>query len=298
MTAETADLVQASILGAITTIALLGNILICIVVYKHSWILHPTNDFVISLAMLDILTATIPLPLTIGFYITWPSWVVGESACSVYGFFTDFPKIASFFTLAFIAIHRYYRFVKPHEYNETFTPGYTIIISICIWVASALFSVLPVMVSWAEYDFSLQHSGCLVKFKETFQHSMWNSFVLLLSMVIPTFLIFKCYQLVYRTIRGERKCRDVTEVNARPFDRDTKKYRLAKTFLVVSIVVVVCWLPLSIMLAIDQFFSTHVTLIGARVLQFSTAVVSASKVFIYGWFNRPFRREISNLFNQ
>ena len=112
------------------------------------------------------------------------------------------------------------------------------------------------------------------------------------------FLTFNCYRLVYCAIRRSnsrvKSNSRVTEANADPLDG--KKYRLTKTFLVISIAFVVCWLPPSIMLVIDQLLSIHVTLIASRILHFSTAVALASKVFIYSWVNRPFRRELFNLF--
>ena len=295
MILEDPDLVQALVLGVITAIALLSNILICVTVYKHPWILYPTNDLVISLALLDILTAAIPLPLTIGVFISETGWTFGKAACSVYAFFDSFPKYASVLTLLIIAIQRYYRFIKPREYNETFTPGYTLIFLATVWIGATLTAVFPVMVSWAEYRFSIEYLGCLVTYKQSLQQSMWNTFILVLFEGIPTFLIFSCYHLVYRSIGLKSGSRNrVTDVNAQPLN-NAKKYRITKTFLVISVVFVVCWLPPSIVLVIDQLFSTHLTLIGARILHFSTAVSSASKVFIYAWVNRPFRRELFNL---
>lgn len=297
MNAENVDIAQASVLGVITAIALLGNIIICVIVYKHRWILHPTNDLVISLALLDILTAVIPLPLTIGAFITAPTWIFGKSACSVYAFFNIFPKYASILTLLLIAIHRYYRFIKIREYNETFTPGYTVIMSAIIWIGSAVPASVPVLVTWAEYNFSFEYSGCLITYKESLQQSMWNICMLLLFEAIPTFLIFNCYRHVYRAIDRRSDSRNrVTEFNAQPLN-SAKKYRLTKTFLVISIVFVVCWFPPSIMLVIDQLLSTRVTLIGARILHFSSAISLASKVFIYAWANPPFRRELLKLFD-
>lgn len=297
MSTEDADIVQASVLGVITTISLLGNIIICVVVLKHRWILYPTNDLVISLALLDILTAIIPLPLTIGAFITEPNWIFGKSACSVYAFFNGFLKYASILTLLFIAIHRYYRVVKPREYNETFTPGYTLIISVIIWIGSAFPAASPVIFTWAGYNFSFEYSGCLLTYKERLHQSVWNTCMFVLFQGIPSFLIFNCYHLVYRAIGHRSNSRNtaVIEANAQPLN-NAKKYRLTKTFLVISIVFVVCWLPPSIMLVIDQLLSTHVTLIGARILHFSTAVSLASKVFIYAWVNRPFQRELLKSF--
>ncbi|KAL9984969.1 hypothetical protein ACROYT_G007317 [Oculina patagonica] len=215
MSTEDADIVQASVLGLITVISLLGNIIICVVVLKHRWILYPTNDLVISLALLDILTAVIPLPLTIGAFITEPNWIFGKSACSVYAFFNGFLKYASILTLLFIAIHRYYRFVKPREYKETFTPGYTLIISVIIWIGSAFPAASPVIFTWAEYKFSFEYSGCLLTYKERLHRSVWNICMFVLFQGIPSFLIFNCYHLVYRAIGHRSNSRNrVTEADA------------------------------------------------------------------------------------
>lgn len=304
MTADEADIVQAFVLGIFTTVAVLGNIIVCVIVYKHRWILHPTNDFVISLALLDILTSTIPLPLTIRLFTGGPGCMFGRTTCSVYAFFNDFAKYASIYTLCFIAINRYYRFLKPVECHETFTPGYTLTMSICIWIGSSLLAGLPVMAGWAEYAFSYDYLGCVVKYNQDLQQSVWNTCILLLK-IIPAFLTFNCYRVIYGAIRRS-SCRVrsishvrgnscVTEANVEILN-SAKKYRLTKTFLVISIVFVVSWFPPSIIFVIDQLLSLHLTLIGASILQFSTAVALASKVFIYGWINRPFRREVFNLF--
>ena len=304
MTDDEADIVQAFVLGIFTTVAVLGNIIVCVIVYKHRWVLHPTNDFVIILALLDILTAIIPLPLTIRVFMGGQGWMFGRTTCSVYAFFNDFTKYATICTLCFIAINRYYRFLKPLECNETFTPGYTLTILICFWIGSSLFAGLPVMAGWAEYTFRHEYLGCLVTYNQDLQQSVWNTCILAFK-IIPTFLTFNCYRVVYGVIRRS-SCRvrsisrargnsSVTEANVE-FLNSTKKYRLTKTFLVISIVFVVSWLPPSIIFVIDQLLSLHLTLVGARILQFSTAVALASKVFIYGWVNRPFRRELFNLF--
>ena len=81
MASEEADIMQAFILGMFTTVAVLGNIIVCVIVYKHRWILNPANDFVISLALLDILTAVIPLPLTIRVFIGGPGRMFGKATC-------------------------------------------------------------------------------------------------------------------------------------------------------------------------------------------------------------------------
>ena len=304
MTAEEVDIVQAFVLGIFTTVAVLGNFIVCVIVYKHRWILHPTNDLVISLALLDILTAIIPLPLSIRVFIGGPGWKFGTATCSVYAFFNDFTKYASICTLCFIAIHRYYRFLKPTECIETFTPGYTLTISICIWIATSLFAGLPVMASWAHYTFSYDYLGCWVTFNHALQQSIWNACILIIK-IIPTLLTFNCYRVIYGAIRRcSFRVQSISRVRGNSsvaeasveFANSAKKYRLTKTFLVISIVFVVSWLPPSIIFVTDQLLSLHLTLIGARILRFCTAVALASKVFIYGWFNRPFRRELFNLF--
>lgn len=306
MIAEEADTLQAFVLGFLTIVAVLGNIIVCVIAYKNRWILHPTNDFVISLALLDILTAAIPLPLTIGVFIEGPGWMLGKPTCPVDAFFNDFAKYAAICTLCFIAIHRYYRFLKPLEYNETFTPGYTLTISICIWIGSSLLAGLPVMSGWAKYTFSHEYLGCWVTFNQKLQQSIWNACMLILK-IIPTFLTFNCYRVIYGTIHrsispvrstsrvSSRGNSGVTEANLE-FINSAKKYRLTKTFLIISIVFVASWLPPSIIFVIDQLLSLHLTSIGGRILRFSTAVALVSKVFIYGWVNRPFRRELFNLF--
>lgn len=284
------DFAQASVLAVLAITTLLGNIVICILVYNHSWILHPTNFFVISLALLDILTVAIPLPFTIGAMIMESGTIFHDTTCSVYGVFNDFPKVASIFTLLYVTIERYYKIVKPLEYNETFVPGNSFFVLIIIWVGSVVFSTLPVMASWAEYEFHSEYLGCYVTYKDNLQQSIWNVSLLFAGIVIPVFLTFNCYRIIFRKFEVD------PQANSRQIFT-SKTYRLTKTFLIVSIVSVTCFFPASVVLIVDQLFSLHITLIAARIAHFSTVISSASKAFIYCLVNRPFRRELGNIFN-
>lgn len=143
---------------------MLGNIIVCVIVYKYCWILYLINDFVISLVLLDILILIILLFLIICLFIGGLGCMFGRIICFVYVFFNDFVKYVFIYILCFIVINCYYRFLKLVECYEIFIFGYILIMLICIWIGLFLFVGLFVMVGWVEYVFSYDYLGCLVKY--------------------------------------------------------------------------------------------------------------------------------------
>lgn len=149
-------------------VVLLGNIVICFVVYKYSWVLYLMNDFVISLVLLDIFMVVILVFFMIGVMIMDLVQFYSDIICFIYGVFNDFFKMVFIFILVFVVIQWYYRIVKFQEYEKIFIFGYFVIILMIIWVVLGLFFGFFVMVFWVEYKFYFEYLGCYVIFKWDF----------------------------------------------------------------------------------------------------------------------------------
>ena len=294
MNIDNNDLAMATVLAVIAAIAILSNILVFALVCRNVWIMHPTNVYVLGLAGLDILTASIPLPMN-AVVLATGRWPLGDATCAAYGFFNEFVVVASIFTLFLVAIDRFYEIIKPREYREIFTVGKRIAILIGIWVGAALFCTFPVYSAWAHYKFSLPRLGCVLHFDVKAQQSMWAIAFLVASIPIPTYVMFHSYLPIFSSVRRRRN-RIVEEgVLFGAQNMGWKKVRLAKTFFIVSLVFVISWLPASCTLLVGELVTGQVFQVGTLILKDLLALSAASKIFVYLGINRSFRRALLNL---
>ena len=73
--------IEAAAMIALNILSLLGNILVCLSVYRNSSLRTTTNLYIIALAVTDLIAATLVMPPATGVLITgkWPFWGNGLS---------------------------------------------------------------------------------------------------------------------------------------------------------------------------------------------------------------------------
>ena len=75
------QVVEAGAMIALNIISLLGNILVCLSVYRNNRLRTTTNLYIIALAVTDLIAATLVMPPASGVLITG-RWPFGETVCS------------------------------------------------------------------------------------------------------------------------------------------------------------------------------------------------------------------------
>ena len=78
--------IEAGAMIALNILSLLGNILVCLSVYRNSSLRTTTNLYIIALAVTDLIAATLVMPPATGVLITG-KWPFGEMVCQIYAFF-------------------------------------------------------------------------------------------------------------------------------------------------------------------------------------------------------------------
>ena len=120
-TTISAVITETAIFSLVMVLSLLGNVLVCYAVYRNPRLHHPINCYIISLALTDILQASCSMPLSVAFLATG-EWSFGAATCG----FVAITKISltkvSTFTMALMALNRYYKIVEPTKYLTIFKP--------------------------------------------------------------------------------------------------------------------------------------------------------------------------------
>ena len=112
---------ETAIFPLVMILSLFGNLFVCYAVYRNPRLRCPSNYYIISLALTDILQGSCFMPLSVAFLATGES-SFGTGTC---GFFAN-TKISlskiSTFTMDLMALNRYYKIVKPTKYLTIFNP--------------------------------------------------------------------------------------------------------------------------------------------------------------------------------
>ena len=89
-------------------LSLVGNILVCVSVYRNRRLWTTTNLYIIALAISDLLSAVFVMPLGAGVLIS-SHWVFGEVLCQFHAFFSLFAIYVSPVTMGLTAVNRFVR---------------------------------------------------------------------------------------------------------------------------------------------------------------------------------------------
>ena len=146
--------VQSSTFAVLNVLALLGNILVCIAVYRNTRLRTTTNLYIIALAVSDLLSAIFVMPFSTGALISG-RWPFGKFVCRMNALFCLFVTYVSPVTMGLTAFNRFMRICKSdQQYRRFFSRRKSRVWLACawsftlcsiVWLVRKKFSSLPVM---------------------------------------------------------------------------------------------------------------------------------------------------------
>lgn len=136
------------IMISIIVTALLGNALVIASVRRHRKLRVPTNRYVVSLAMADLLVAVCAMTFNASVELFGGKWLLGSIMCDVWNSMDVYFSTASILHLCCISVDRYYAIVRPLEYPAIMrTVTVTAMLS-SAWILPALISFIPIFMGW------------------------------------------------------------------------------------------------------------------------------------------------------
>ena len=139
---------EARICLAMNIIGIVGNVLVCLAVYKNPKLRSTTNLYIIALAASDLLYATVSMPLITG------RWIFGDPLCQLHGFVELLVEYSTPATMGLLAFNRYIRIVKTSRYNKMFSPHRSKFWLSCVWLSLALYLLIGRVSKWSTFGFS------------------------------------------------------------------------------------------------------------------------------------------------
>ena len=293
----------------IAVVAAVGNSLVCYAILANRSLRNnPTNLFLFSLALSDLLTATLAMPFDIESIFLQFVWRHGKILCITFhtSFLITVPT--SILTLLVISVDRYKTLSDPlgrFRRAQFMTPKRAVIVIVIVWVYCIFWASLPRMGwPWLVKGRDAIYKGqCMVPYSKLY--STMNSF---LNFVAPVIITCVFFIMIFLIARNHNKRSFKFSVNGSPRQlnkEETRFYarnlRAAKTTAMFVAAFLLCWQPYS-------YFSIVSNLYGGdnwkpypfklyMILLMLGYLNSALNPFLFAFRNKRFQATYVKLFS-
>ncbi|XP_069481348.1 orexin/Hypocretin receptor type 1 [Ambystoma mexicanum] len=313
--------------------AVIGNMLVCLAVWRNRHMRTVTNYFIVNLSLADVLVTAICLPASLIVDIT-ESWLLGPTMCKVIPYLQTVSVSVSVMTLSFIALDRWYAICHPLMFKSTAKRARTNIV--IIWTTSCAMMVpQAVVMECSSMIPELENktrllSVCDEHWGDDVYPKIYHTCFFLVTYLAPLCLMFVAYfqisrKLWCRQIPGSSSAlrrkwmagtwhysatqtEDLPALRPNVFTADIKQMqarrKTAKMLMVVLTVFALCYLPISVLNILKRVFgmfrntnnreSVYAWFTFSHWLVYAN---SAANPIIYNFLSGKFRQQFKAAFS-
>ena len=280
----------------LNTLSLVGNVLVCISVYRNPRLRTSTNLYIIALAISDLLSAIFVMPLAAGVLIS-SRWPFGETVCQMHAFFSLFVVYVSPVTMGLTAVNRYVRMCKSEQqYQRFFSQRKSRVILASAWIFVVSYILIPRFTGLQGFSFVPGYAACLNKHLSKFSKIAHYFVVVVLFFLLPLTVTIFSYKKVSKKIREHNVAvaQGLQTRQGRNSPLRSHEIRISRSLFVVVFAFMLCWLPLWVINILNRLVDNiprNVQLLCAFCLTLSNTI----NPFIYAGMNPLFRREFKRI---
>ncbi|KAL9960206.1 hypothetical protein ACROYT_G033628 [Oculina patagonica] len=222
-------------------VALVGNTLLIYIVWKKPETRTLTSFMFVNLAVADLLTTLLQMPITISFFLE-ARWIPGQAGkitckCFYYAAFTSIT--ASILSLTVIAVDRFFVVHYPFRTIAWFRKAK--IIAPVIWVLSLALMAVSVTAITLNEGIKM----CSYNFPEAAmdEKSFWIYFFIV-NYLVPLIIISVLYGAIIRKLWSHKVPSDAEGQN-NPEEQQRKR-ELVRMLVIIVVVFALCWLPVNV----------------------------------------------------
>ena len=273
---------------------LLGNAVVCISILKFSFLQTPSQYFVFSLALSDILVSVAVIPFDIVYWIQFPRWTLGGYTCNLWNSLFFLAMTASVLNLLSISFDRFIAVVYPLRYKSLITWKVTKVVIATVWIYSLVIAVSTFVLldppNEPTYTFALD--------------PFFHGYLLIGNVFLPFLVMITLYFKVYIIARQHAKrmgMNTIKPANSNSFGPRVnigRELRVAKTLAIVFVGFLVCWLPfeiISVIIVTDGGVTSCTVEIADTVFCWLAYLHSTMNPVLYGLTINKFRRAFRNI---
>ena len=284
-------IVEVAFCALIGILALFGNVLVSLAVIRCPKLRTSTSMFILALAIADILTALICVPITCAILVS-EGWINSSYFCHVQGFAIQTLALMSIGTLALTAVNRFFRVVKPSFYKRFFTKKKSLLVISIGWLSIVAFYTALLVSNSTHLGYEPSYAVCAIA------HSAVQTAVEFVFVIIAFIVIVVCYTLVFVKIRRHQLSvvSSLLSGKARNSNLSVEEIKISKLLFMTVLGFAICWAPSLVIITMDRVAS-QTTPPRPRTLlcTYLNYLSAALNPFIYGVMNRSFRVEYKRI---
>lgn len=287
---------ETSVCLLMDVVSLVGNLLVCLAVYRNIRLRTTTNLYIVALAISDLLSATFVMPLSAGVYIEG-RWMYGQAVCELHAFFVNFVVFVTPSTMGVTAFNRYMRVVQTRHYDKIFSPKRSRLVLVMVWTLIASYVAIPRLTGWYEFGFIPGYTSCHVISLTESRKFVHYCIVVSFFFVFPFAVALICYYKVFKVTRQHNLVMVLAlGNNIQQGRRAVREVKINKSLSAVAMAFVLCWIPTAIIGLVSRFKKASDTprdlqMVSVYLIYLSSAV----NPFIYAGMSNYFRREFREL---
>ncbi|KAJ7389156.1 hypothetical protein OS493_033242 [Desmophyllum pertusum] len=290
-------ILEGSFLLVLNIFSLIGNVLVCLSVYRNPRLRISTNLYIIALAISDLLSAVFVMPLAeiILFSGKWP---FGETICQFHAFISLFVIYVSPATMSLTAINRYVRICRSTtSYKKIFSRRKSRFWLAFVWFFVACYIGIPRLANWQGFEFVPGYAQCSIKHHGERAKLIHYLIVLTLFLVIPLFATAFCYTKVLKMIRQHKMgiVPSLSQMRRNEARITVQEIKLSRSLFIVVFTFMSCWVPLWIIVILRRFFIIHMPRNVELLCMFFLYISNTINPVIYSGMNSAFRSEFRRI---
>ncbi|KAK3753078.1 hypothetical protein QZH41_006988 [Actinostola sp. cb2023] len=283
-------------------VALFGNLLVCVVIGLSTKLRRsPTNLFVFSLALSDLITAILAMPFDAEILITSGIWYHGEHMCKAWTVAYLLAVPSSILTFLALSVDRYKTLSDPlnrFRRSRFMTRKRALTVIFVMWAYCFALAILPVSGAITTLPFVWENQ-CF--FPLPTEYSTISTFVnFVLPIVLTCAIYIKIYQIAKLHPQQQQKFSAGTYGRPKMQKDYLRNIRAAKTISMFVCAFVLCWVPYCSMTIVSNLCTSCFYAIPPHVyppLLMLGYLNSALNPFLFSFRNRSFKGTFMRLYS-
>ncbi|XP_061177229.1 high-affinity lysophosphatidic acid receptor-like [Saccostrea echinata] len=257
----------------VIVIGCVGNLIVCLIVYKNPAMRSAINILLANMALTDIFLSAVCMPPKILMLFSEDK-IIDTVPCQIFAFLQETFVSTGILTLLTISMDRYRIIVKR---RDKLTTAHAKILTVLSWGLSILLT-FPPLIGWGKYKFYPRHSQCIYGIHS----SNFELIYLILKICFINFfpiiaMGFSYFGIIHKVRRDALRIRNCPELDSHvsvtisngklglPIIHRKKnshidihfKTRSFKTILILFIALTICWTPYGINLMISNITGSY-----------------------------------------
>ncbi|XP_054914201.1 neuromedin-U receptor 1 [Poeciliopsis prolifica] len=245
-------------------VGVMGNVLTCTVIARNKVMWTPTNYYLFSLAVSDLLVLMLGMPLEL--YELWQNYpfLLGKGGCYFKTFLFEMVCLASILNVTALSIERYIAVVHPLRAKYVVTRTHAKRVILTVWSMSVLCAVpntslhglftLHIHSAGPAGDINLEipDSAICTVVKPRWMYNLTIQVTTFVFFILPMITISVLYMLIGLQLKRE-KMRQALETksgfgndsfcNIRTQQQKARRRQVTKMLFVLVVVFGICWAP-------------------------------------------------------